>query len=110
MLTGFTQNFGGSLRARAVASAGNSAQHPVGYSLLAGYSPKSRGAIIALNSSISNIGSLLAPLAAAALLSIVGWRQIFFLVVFLSIATGTAYFLFWKRVAPGTRHQPAVES
>jgi len=35
LLTDFTQNFGGFLRARAVASAGASAQHPVGYSLLA---------------------------------------------------------------------------
>lgn len=102
LLTGFTQNFGGFLGARAVASAGASAQHPVGYSLLAGYFPKARGTIIALNSSISNIGSLLAPLAAAALLLIIGWRQILFIVAFLSIAMGMIYFLFRKRVAPGT--------
>ena len=72
LLTDFTQNFSGFLGARAVASAVASAQHPVGYSLLAGYFPKARGTIIALNSSISNIGSVLAPLAAAALLLIIG--------------------------------------
>ena len=87
---------------RAVASAGASVQHPAGYSLLVGYFPKARGTIIALNSSISNIGSLLAPLAAAALLLIIDWRQIFFIVAFLSIAMGMIYFLFRKRVAPGT--------
>ena len=47
-----------------------STQHPVGYSLLAGYFPSARGKIIGLNSSISNVGSLLAPLTVGAMLVI----------------------------------------
>ena len=45
LVTGFTTSFGTFLGARAVAAVGGSAQHPVGYSLLAGYFPKARGAI-----------------------------------------------------------------
>ena len=61
LATGFVNSFGGIISTRGVASVGASAQHPVGYSLLAGYFPSARGKIIGLNSSISNVGSLLAP-------------------------------------------------
>ena len=100
LLTGFAFSFGSFLGARAVAAAGGSAQHPVGYSLLAGYFPRTRGAILALNSSISNVGGLVAPLAAGGLLLILGWRQIFFVVAFISVAVGMVYFLYGKKVDP----------
>jgi len=74
----------------------------VGYSMLAGYFPNARGKIIGLNSSISNVGSLLAPLTAGAMLVIMGWRQVFMIVASLSIAMGLIYFLFRKRVDPVT--------
>lgn len=100
LATGFATSFGTFLGARSVAAVGGSAQHPVGYSLLAGYYPKSRGAILALNSSISNIGGLLAPLAAGGLLLVLGWRQVFMIVALVSVAMGLLYFLFRKQVVP----------
>ncbi len=93
LATGFVNSFGGIVATRGVASVGASAQHPVGYSMLAGYFPNARGKIIGLNSSISNIGSLLV---------IMGWRQVFMIVASLSIAMGLIYFLFRKRVDPVT--------
>ena len=102
LATGFVNSFGGIVATRGVASVGASAQHPVGYSMLAGYFPNARGKIIGLNSSISNVGSLLAPLTAGAMLIIMGWRQVFMIVASLSIAMGLIYFLFRKRVDPVT--------
>jgi len=101
LATGFVNSFGGIISTRGVASVGASAQHPVGYSLLAGYFPSARGKIIGLNSSISNVGSLLAPLTAGAMLVIMSWRQVFMIVAALSIAMGLVYFLFQKRVDTG---------
>jgi AAHS family 4-hydroxybenzoate transporter-like MFS transporter len=98
LATGWVGSFSGFLGTRAVASAGTSAQHPVGSSLLVGYFPRKPGTVLALNTSISNIGSLLAPMAAAAMLLIMDWRHIFMIVASLSIAMGAAYFLFRKRV------------
>jgi MFS family permease len=98
LLTGMVSGYGGFIAARTVTSIGSSAQHPVGASLLAGYFPKNRGAILALNSSIANIGSLLAPAVAGILLLVLGWRQIFFAVAILSLVMGGAYFLFHDRV------------
>ena len=98
LATGWVGSFGGFLGTRAVASAGASAQHPVGSSLLVGYFPRNPGTVLAFNTSFSNIGSLLAPLVAAAMLLIMDWRHIFIVVASLSIAMGAAYFLFRKRV------------
>jgi len=99
-LTGAANSFGTFLGARGVAAAGGSAQHPVGYNLLAGYFPKARGTILALNSSISNVGGLIAPRAAGGLLLIMGWRQIFFIVAFISVAMGIVYFFTAGRLVP----------
>jgi MFS family permease len=104
LATGMVGGYGGFIAARTVTSIGSSAQHPVGASLLAGYFPKNRGAILALNSSLANVGSLLAPAAAGFLLLVLGWRQIFFVVAILSLIMGGAYFFFRDRV--GTADQP----
>src|SRR5919197_2355886 len=88
LATGMVGGFGGFAAARTVASVGASAQHPVGASLLAGHFPHRRGTILALNSSIANVGSLLAPAAAGFLLLVLGWRQIFFVVAILSLIVG----------------------
>ena len=98
LLTGASNSFGTFLGARAVAAVGGSAQHPVGYSLLAGYFPQARGTILALNSSISNVGGLVAPLTAGGLLLNMGWQQIFFIVAFISVAMGMLYFLYSRKV------------
>src|SRR5262249_49290977 len=73
--------------------------------LLSGYFPRRRGMILALNNSLANVGSLLAPLAAGLLLVFMGWRQIFMVVALLSIVMGIVYFLFSDRV--GTAGQAA---
>lgn len=103
LLTGFVSSFSGFFAARVFAAAGASAQHPVGSSLLAGYFPRNRGSVLALNTSIAGIGSLLAPLLAAGLVTIMGWRQVFMLVAILSVAMGTAYFFFRDTAHPSNR-------
>jgi len=80
--------------ARGVASIGSSAQHPVGYSILSSYFPNKRGAVMALNTSVSNVGTLVATPLATALLLVLGWRQIFFVVTVASVVMGLIYFFF----------------
>jgi len=87
--------------ARGVASIGSSAQHPVGYGILASYFPKNRGAVMALNTSASNVGTLVATPLATAMLMIMGWRQIFFVVTVASLVMGLVYFFFRDYGAPG---------
>jgi MFS family permease len=84
LLTGFVGSYTALLGARAVAATGGSAQHPVGSSLLAAYFPRNRGTILALNNSVANVGSLLAPALAGVLLLMFGWREIFVVVAFAS--------------------------
>jgi MFS family permease len=98
LATGVVGGFGGFIAARTVASVGGSAQHPIGASLLSQYFPRRRGTILALNSSIANIGSLVAPAVAGFLLLIMGWRQIFIVVAILSLLVGGAFFLFRDKV------------
>jgi MFS transporter, FSR family, fosmidomycin resistance protein len=104
-VTGLVGGYPGFVVARTVASVGASAQHPVGASLLAGLFPRRRGTILALNSSVANIGSLLAPALAGLLLLVLGWRQIFFMVAVLCLVVGATYFVLRDRV--GVAGQPA---
>ena len=96
--TGLAFNFWSLLGVRCIASAGSSAMHPVGTSLLASYFPKNRGAILALNSSLSQVGSIMAPLVGGILLLAAGWRTTFFMVAVLSVFMALAYFLFRDKV------------
>ena len=96
--TGFVGSFGAFMSTRGVSAAGGSAQHPVGSSLLVSYFPQRIGTILSFNTSFSNVGSLLAPLVAGALLLVMDWRQIFMSVASLSLVMGGTYFLFRKRV------------
>jgi MFS transporter, FSR family, fosmidomycin resistance protein len=94
LLSGLAPSYPTMIVARGVASIGSSAQHPVGYSILASYFPKNRGAVMALNTSVSNVGTLVATPLATALLLIMGWRQIFFVVTIASVVMGVVYFFF----------------
>jgi MFS family permease len=94
LMSGLAPSYPGLIVARGVASIGSSAQHPVGYSILASYFPKNRGAVMALNTSVSNVGTLVATPLATALLLVMGWRQIFFVVTIASVVMGLVYFLF----------------
>jgi MFS transporter, FSR family, fosmidomycin resistance protein len=104
LMTALAGNYPGFVAMRTISSVGASAQHPVGASLLAHLFPRKRGTVLALNSSIANIGSLLAPLAAGLLLLVMGWRQIFLVVAVISVVVGAAYFVLRDRV--GVAGQP----
>ena len=91
LLSGLAGSYPMLILARGVASVGSSAQHPVGYSILSSYFPKNRGAVMALNTSISNVGTLVATPLATAMLLVMGWRQIFFVVTVASIIMGLVY-------------------
>src|SRR4029453_8249384 len=97
LMSGLAGSFPMLIVARGVASVGSSAQHPVGYSILASYFPKNRGAVMALNTSVSNVGTLVATPLATAMLLVMGWRQIFFVVSLVSIIMGLVYFFFRDR-------------
>jgi MFS family permease len=101
LVTGLVGSFGGFFAARSLTSVASSAQHPVGMSILSGYFPRRRGMILALNNSIANVGSLLAPLAASLLLVLMGWRQVFLLVAGISVAIGVLYLLVADRGGAG---------
>ena len=96
--TGFATNFTTLVIARCVAATGGSSQHPVGASLLSSYFPKSRGQVLALNTSISQIGTMLAPVVSIFLLQLVGWRATFMLVSILSVMMAITYFFFKDKV------------
>ncbi len=100
LMSGLAGSFPMLIVARGVASVGSSAQHPVGYSILASYFPKNRGAVMALNTSVSNVGTLIATPLATAMLLIMGWRQIFFVVSLVSVIMGLVYFFFRDYGAP----------
>ena len=104
LATGLVGGYGGFVAARTVTSVGASAQHPVGASLLTGQFPRNRGTILALNSSLANLGSLAAPLAAGLLLAVMGWRQMLFVVAGLSVVVGAAYFFFHDRIGVHQHH------
>jgi MFS family permease len=100
LMSGLAGSFPMLIVARSVASIGSSAQHPVGYSILASYFPKNRGSVMALNTSVSNIGTLIATPLATAMLLVMGWRQIFFVVSLVSVIMGLVYFFFRDYGAP----------
>lgn len=97
-VTGMTGSFLTFLGARSLAAAGASAQHPVGASILSSYYPKERGAVLALNNTVASVGMLLAPAVAGLLITVVGWREVFWIVAAVSLLVGVAYFFFPDRL------------
>lgn len=106
-LTSLIPSYLGLIGTRAIQAAGSSAQHPMGSSILSTYFPTKRGTILALNSTIASIGSLVGPALAGLLLHFIGWRLVFALLAFLSLATAVPYFLVRER---GTRTGADVTS
>jgi MFS transporter, ACS family, L-galactonate transporter len=100
LLSGLAGSYPMLIAARGVAAIGSSAQHPVGYSILASYFPHSRGAVMAMNTSASHVGTLIATPLATALLLVMGWRQIFLVVALVSVLMGLVYFFFRDYGAP----------
>ncbi|HEX9879594.1 MAG TPA: MFS transporter [Candidatus Binatia bacterium] len=102
-LSGTAWNFLSFLGIRCLAAAGSSSMHPVGTSLLASYFRERRGAVLALNTSIAQVGSIMAPIVGGFLLLAVGWRYTFFTVAILSVFMALAYFFFRDRVRDTTK-------
>ena len=100
LLSGLAGSYPMLIVARGVAAIGSSAQHPVGYSILASYFPNNRGAVMAMNTSASHVGTLIATPLATALLLFMGWRQIFLVVALASVIMGLVYFFFRDYGAP----------
>jgi MFS family permease len=100
LMSGLAGSYPMLILARGVAAISSSAQHPVGYSILASYFPKNRGAVIALNTSISNVGTLIATPLATVLLLCLGWRAIFMVVSLASLIMGLVFFFFRDYGAP----------
>jgi MFS transporter, FSR family, fosmidomycin resistance protein len=100
LMSGLAGSYPMLIMARGVAAIGSSAQHPVGYSILASYFPKSRGTVIAMNTSASNVGTLVATPLATALLLFLSWRSIFMVVMLASLTMGLVFFFFRDYGAP----------
>ena len=100
--TGFATSFNHFFTARLVGGIGSSPQHPVGSSMLASHFAGSRGSALAFHSTSGQIGSLLAPLMAALLVTYLGWRGVFWAVGSFSIVMGLICFAFRDslRMAP----------
>ncbi len=99
-LSGIAGGFPMLVVARSISALGSSAQHPVGYSILSSYFPKSRAQVMAINTSASNVGTLVATPLATAMLLVMGWREIFYIVAFVSVIMGIIYFMFKDYGAP----------
>jgi MFS family permease len=91
LLTGVVTSFPLLVACRTVYSVGASAQHPIGSSLLSGYFPRKRGSVLAMNSSIAAVGSLLSAPVAAILLAVYGWRAAFVICGLMSFVMAAAY-------------------
>jgi FSR family fosmidomycin resistance protein-like MFS transporter len=96
-LTGLVPSYPFLILSRAVAQSGGSAQHPVGASLLSANFPTRRGTVLALHTSVAQIGGLIAPVVVGVALLALGWRQIFLIAAMASFAMGAVMFFFRDR-------------
>ncbi len=104
--SGFAYNFNHFFTARLVGGIGSSPQHPVGSSMLASHFPGSRGSALAFHSTAGQIGSLLAPLMAAVLITYMGWRGVFWAVGALATFMGLICFAFRDSLRTAQQDQP----
>ena len=91
---GFASNFNHFFTARLIGGIGSSPQHPVGSSMLASHFGVARGRTLAFHSTAGQIGSLLAPLLAAVMVTYIGWRSVFWLVGSCATIIGIICFVF----------------
>ena len=91
---GFASNFNHFFTARLIGGIGSSPQHPVGSSMLASHFGAARGRTLAFHSTAGQIGSLLAPLLAAVMVTYIGWRSVFWLVGSFATLIGIICFVF----------------
>jgi MFS family permease len=103
---GFASTFNHFFTARLIGGIGSSPQHPVGSSMLASHFGAARGRILAFHSTSGQIGSLVAPLLAAVLVTQMSWRGVFWLVGALATAAGMICFVFRDTLRTATQDKP----
>lgn len=88
-LTGLTTGFAAFTGLRFLAAVANAPQHPVGNSLIADRYPRDgRGTALAVNFAGGNLGTLVVPLIAVALIEAVGWQGTLWLFAIPGIVVG----------------------
>jgi MFS transporter, FSR family, fosmidomycin resistance protein len=102
---GFASNFNHFFTARLIGGIGSSPQHPVGSSILASHFGAARGRTLAFHSTAGQVGSLLAPLLAAVMVTYIGWRSVFWLVGSCATIIGIICFVFRDTLRSASSHQ-----
>ena len=92
--SGFASSFHQFFATRLLGGLGSSPQHPVGSSILASHFGAARGRMLAFHSTAGQLGSLVAPLLAALLITWLGWRGVFWTVGALATVMGMICFVF----------------
>jgi MFS family permease len=94
MASGFASTYQHFFTARLFGGVGSSPQHPIGSSMLASQFGSARGRALAFHSTAGQMGALVAPLLAAAAITWLGWRGVFWTVGALSTVMGMLCFAF----------------
>jgi FSR family fosmidomycin resistance protein-like MFS transporter len=104
--SGFASTFNHFFTARLIGGIGSSPQHPVGSSMLASHFGTTRGRILAFHSTAGQIGSLVAPILAAFLVTQISWRTLFLSVGILATLVGLICFVFRDSLRAAQQNQP----
>jgi MFS family permease len=104
--SGFASTFNHFFTARLIGGIGSSPQHPVGSSMLASHFGTARGRILAFHSTAGQIGSLVAPILAAILVTQMSWRTVFLSVGVLATVVGLICFVFRDSLRAANQDQP----
>jgi len=104
--SGFASSFNHFFTARLIGGIGSSPQHPVGSSMLASHFGTARGRILAFHSTAGQIGSLVAPILAAFLVTQINWRTVFLSVGMLATLVGLICFVFRDSLRAAQQDRP----
>ena len=104
--SGFASSFHQFFATRLLGGLGSSPQHPVGSSILASHFGAARGRMLAFHSTAGQLGSLVAPLLAALLITWLGWRGVFWSVGALATAMGMICFVFRDSLRTAVSDKP----
>src|SRR5438552_11793991 len=100
--TGFASSYQHFFTTRLLGGVGSSPQHPVGSSILASQFGAARGRALAFHSTAGQLGSLVAPLLAAVLITQMGWRGVFWAVGLVTTIFGMICFAFRDNLLPAS--------
>jgi len=104
--SGFASSFQQFFATRLLGGLGSSPQHPVGSSILASHFGTARGRMLAFHSTAGQLGSLVAPLLAALLITWLGWRGVFWTVGALATFIGLICFVFRDSLRTASPDKP----